>query len=86
MVTFTEVVMTWKQKGKKVEWYSELLRAFRVHISPFSKHLGFPWSDCEFAFVNLQRFTLFTSKVPKRKEFNHTVRLDCDRSWSFCIC
>ena len=67
MVTFTEVVMIWKQKGKKVEWYSELQRAFRVHISPLSKHLGFPWYDYAFASVNLQRFTLFTFQGAQEK-------------------
>ena len=73
MVTFTEVVMIWKQKGKKVEWYSELQRAFRafrafsIHISPFSKHLGFPWYDYAFASVNLQRFTLFTFQGAQEK-------------------
>jgi len=34
MVAFTEVVMMWRQKGKKVEWYSELWRAFRVPLAP----------------------------------------------------
>ena len=43
------------------------LESIQSSISPFSKHLGFPWYNCSFASVNLQRFILFTFQGAQEK-------------------
>ena len=54
-------------KGKKVEWHSELWRAFRVPLTPSLNTWDFLGTTCSFASVNLQRFILFTFQGAQEK-------------------